>query len=207
MAKSLKQTLALSILFLLYCCNYNNQLKCIKSYPLWTRNDTEIIKVIKQFGTFHYSPYTFILENKNVLPFYKGVIPLKFKIAYSYWGNPMEPSQGIPNYEGVCEWEFPSTKYYFIYSDDKKELKGARVFLFSGKDTALLAECKVDRIQFDRNNTFAFVTEVYYNSIGKPIFCGTSLFDVYTGIKLKELSTEGKKPEEYFFLLPKVINY
>lgn len=156
--------------------------------PFWKSSDLEVSKLKEGESEYQYAVTT---ENKP--PFYDGVMPLEYRVAY--------PPRGLPGYALQSEirlyFEFREFRTYFIY--DGPILMGARA---TDNEGNVVAEARLRYFVSEDQTQGIEAEEVHYEAGGQPAFHCKSIIEASSGHKVNEKDKEGRKRRDYFFIWP-----
>ena len=159
--------------------------------PIWNITDLE---TEKQKGE---KVYIYKVEIKGERPpFYKGSMPLRFKVGYPPGGT---PGGSIYSKERPLYYDFGDFANYFVYYKGSI-VGGAQTYDNEGH---LVAE--VSNIYFfttEENEQGIEIEELHYRPDGKLVFKCKSQIDPYEGLKIKETEKIGRKLRDYYFIWP-----
>jgi len=171
-------TSILAVVILSGCVEQKEGLSEIKT-TLWKKNDLEYIKLGKD-------PHLYVYKAEmSIKPlFYKGDMPLRYKVAYG-------PETVIIGLMKPIYYDFGDFRNYFIY--DLITAKGAQTY---DREGALLAEAVAKE-----GDMGIELEEIHYHD-GAPIFKCKCLIDPTFGEKKSQTMEVGKKERDYYFLWP-----
>lgn len=163
--------------------------------PVWQMTDLEQYTQEKLWG----GKGTFCLyesEESGQPLFYKGSIPLNYRIAYAPERCPGSGSGELPTF-----YEFEDFENYFIYQGPI--IVGAQTYQREPQGLRLVAEVSnINYFVTDDNEQGLEIEELHYNSQGKLTFKCKSQIDFDTGFKINESEKSGEKEEDYYFIWP-----
>ncbi|MFW6173943.1 MAG: hypothetical protein ACOC5T_09380, partial [Elusimicrobiota bacterium] len=153
--------------------------------PIWNETDLELEK-LKEDSIFVYGKK---IENKKP-PYYRGSMPLKFKVGYPPGGTP-----GTTYSERPLFYNFGDFVNYFIYKGSI--IVGSQTY----KKDNLVAEARVTNFTTEEGLPIALIEEFHYED-GKAVYKCESTIDLRNGLKTDERKVAGKKINEYYFIWP-----
>ncbi len=167
----------------------NEQLEKVKT-PIWNITDLEVEKLEKETPVYTYEK---TIGGKKP-PFYKGDMPLRYKVGYPPGGLPGDSYSD----ERPLFYDFGDFVNYFVYKGSI--LGGAQTY---DREGHLLAEVKaVYYFVTEENQQGIEIEELHYGADGKLVFKSKSQIDSYEGLKLKEKEKLGRKLHDYYFIWP-----
>lgn len=155
---------------------------------IWKKTDLAISKYAES-GKIREGLRTFNIKP----PFYDGPEPLKISMKAF-------PSPGPYSVDTILTNEFDTFTNFFVY-ENLFTIRGAQTY---DKNGNLLAESRLEYPPPEIINTkeaHFYLHEVHYYKNGNVIFGAKSELD-RSGIKIREVTAEGKKEKEYYFFFP-----
>jgi hypothetical protein len=159
-------------------------------HHIWEKEDLLYSQIPEEEGV---AERTYTFQKKP--PFYNGPEPLRIKTFQTIPSVPYD--QGVIIESLVISDDPNKIANYYVY-EHPFVVSGAQTYDKSGN---LLAEAYIEPGLRNTEGTQFYLYEVHYDKNGNIQFRAKSELNS-VGIKMKEIETEGKKENEYYFAIP-----